>query len=100
MVEFVNEMSPLETMNKNQKKDKARKKEDLPTGNPLEPSYVYKTLLQLESETFKVSSLLFCLLERKFCQLMDLQVIEGRQEDAEEFLTCLLNMIRWVTMMI
>ena len=49
-------MSPLETMNKNQKKDKARKKEDLPTGNPLEPSYVYKTLLQLESETFKVSS--------------------------------------------
>ena len=56
MVEFVNEMSPLETMNKNQKKDKARKKEDLPTGNPLEPSYVYKTLLQLESETFKVSS--------------------------------------------
>ena len=55
MVEFVNEMSPLETMNKNQKKDKARKKEDLPTGNPLEPSYVYKTLLQLESETFKVS---------------------------------------------
>ena len=58
MVEFVNEMSPLETMNKNQKKDKARKKEDLPTGNPLEPSYVYKTLLQLESETFKVCSLL------------------------------------------
>ena len=73
VVEFVNEMSPLETMNKNQKKDKARKKEDLPTGNPLEPSYVYKTLLKLESETFKV--------------------VEGRQEDAEEFLTCLLNMI-------
>jgi len=73
IVEFVNEMAPLETMNKNQKKDKARKKEDLPTGNPLEPSYVYKTLLQLESETFKV--------------------VEGRQEDAEEFLTCLLNMI-------
>jgi len=73
VIEFVNEMTPLETMNKNQKKDKARKKEDLPTGNPLEPSYVYRTLLQLESETFKV--------------------IEGRQEDAEEFLTCTLNMI-------
>ena len=55
VVEFVNEMAPLEAMNKNQKKDKARKKEDLPTGNALEPSYVYKTLLQLESETFKVS---------------------------------------------
>ena len=55
VVEFVNEMAPLEAMNKNQKKDKARKKEDLPTGNALEPSYVYKTLLQLESETFKAS---------------------------------------------
>ena len=73
VVEFVNEFTPLEMMNKNQKKDKARKKEDLPTGNALEPSYVYRTLLQLESETFKV--------------------VEGRQEDAEEFLTCLLNMI-------
>ena len=40
-------MTPLETMNKNQKKDKARKKEDLPTGNALEPSYVYRTLLQV-----------------------------------------------------
>ena len=73
VVEFVNEFTPLEMMNKSQKKDKARKKEDLPTGNTLEPSYVYRTLLQLESETFKV--------------------IEGRQEDAEEFLTCMLNMI-------
>jgi len=73
VVEFINEFTPLEMMNKNQKKDKARKKEDLPTGNALEPSYVYRTLLQLESETFKV--------------------VEGRQEDAEEFLTCMLNMI-------
>merc|ERR1719369_1835284 len=73
VVEFINEMTPLETMNKNQKKDKARKKEDLPTGNALEPSYVYRSLLQLELETFKV--------------------VEGRQEDAEEFLTCMLNMI-------
>ena len=73
VVEFVNEFTPLETMSKNQKKDKARKKEDLHTGNALEPSYVYRTLLQLESETFRV--------------------VEGRQEDAEEFLTCVLNML-------
>ena len=73
VVEFVHEFTPLEAMNKNQKKDKTRKKEDLPTGNALEPSTVYRTLLQLESETFKV--------------------VEGRQEDAEEFLTCMLNML-------
>ena len=40
-------MTPLETMNKNQKKDKTRKNEDLPTGNALEPKYVYRTLLQV-----------------------------------------------------
>jgi len=73
VVEFINEFTPLETMSKTMKKDKARKKEDLPTGNPFEPSYVYRTLLQIESETFRC--------------------VEGRQEDAEEFLSYLLNMI-------
>lgn len=71
LAEFVHELPPLEAMNKNQKRDKARKREDLPVGNALEPSYVYKVLL--ESDSFKV--------------------VEGRQEDAEEFLTCLLNML-------
>ena len=52
MVEFVSEFTALEAMSKNQKKDKARKKEDLPTGPALEPGAVYRTLLQLESETF------------------------------------------------
>lgn len=73
MVEFVNEFTPLETMNKTMKKDKARRKEDLPTGNPFEPSYIYRCLLNLDSEQFRC--------------------VEGRQEDAEEFLTYLLNMI-------
>lgn len=72
LVELVNEYNtPLEAMVKNQKRDKGRKREDLPVGNAFEPSYVYKILL--ESDTFKV--------------------VEGRQEDAEEFLTYLLNMM-------
>jgi len=71
VVEFVSEFSTLEVMNKIEKKDKSRKKQDLSVGNPFEASYVYRMLLNLESETFKV--------------------VEGRQEDAEEFLTCLLN---------
>jgi len=74
--QFVSEFSPLDLqVNKplsssGNKKDKNRKREDIVTGVSLEPSYVYKMLLDLEG-TFKV--------------------VEGRQEDAEEFLTCLLN---------
>jgi len=52
------------------KKDRNRKREDIVTGVSFGPNYVYKMLLELEG-TFKV--------------------VEGRQEDAEEFLTCLLN---------
>ena len=52
-------MQPLEAMSKNQKKDKARKKEDLPTGNTLEPSYVYKTLLQVMYRVSWLKNLLF-----------------------------------------
>lgn len=72
MVEVVREFGPLqEDLIRNHKRDKSRSREDLSVGNPFEPSSVYKVLL--ESESFKVK--------------------EGRQEDAEEFLSCLLNML-------
>jgi len=69
---FVKEFSPLDTIVRPQKKEKNRKKEDIRTGACFEPSSVYKMLLNLpQKDSF--------------------QVVEGRQEDAEEFLTCLLN---------
>ena len=73
ILDFTSEFSVLDThqINKPQKKDKNRKKEEIVTGISLEPMYVYNMLLNREDETFRV--------------------IEGRQEDAEEFLSFLLN---------
>lgn len=48
----------------------AARKEDPDFGISFEPSSIYKMLSKIRSDTFKV---------------------EGRQEDAEEFLSCLLN---------
>ena len=71
VVEFVNEFKPLEAMNKNQRKDRGRRREDIQVDNTFEPSYVYNVLVA--SKSWKVE--------------------EGRQEDAEELLSHLLNVL-------
>ena len=76
MLKFVAEFNLLEpnmtSGMRGQKKEKNKSRRgDIVTGLGLEPSFVFNMLLGLETDTFKV--------------------VEGRQEDAEEFLTCLLN---------
>jgi ubiquitin carboxyl-terminal hydrolase 10 len=69
--DFVAEFSPLDHFPKLNRRDKGKKTEDLPLGMTFEASSIFQFLLCLSSETFRVE--------------------EGRQEDAEEFLTFLLN---------
>ena len=55
LILFVREFMAMEAPPKPPKKEKNRKKEDIQTGACLEPSYVYKMLLNLASENFKVN---------------------------------------------
>ena len=93
MLKFVTEFNLLEHNNssgaKGHKKEKNKSRRgDIVTGLGLEPSVVFNMLLQLETDTFKVMEFFYVTVEI-YCQYS--QVVEGRQEDAEEFLTCLLN---------
>ena len=67
-VEFVNE---FHEMKPERQSEKGKRKRDLRTGEPFEPSSVYNvlTVMKTSENTFQ----------------------RGKQEDAEEFLTCLLN---------
>lgn len=72
---FVSEFNPLPASARLKRADRAaRSKEgevqyDIPTGPPFEPQCVYRMLSVIQTDT----------------------MVEGRQEDAEEFLSCLLN---------
>lgn len=74
IVQFVNEFQPMPVTSRVGRKEKAQRKDDgtieVQSGIAFEPSYIYKMLNSIRSNAFKV---------------------EGRQEDAEEFLSCLLN---------
>jgi len=69
--EFFSEFAPLDHFPRISKHNKSKKNEDLPVGMTFEASSIFQFLLGLTSDTFKVE--------------------EGRQEDAEEFLTFFLN---------
>ncbi|KYM98351.1 PREDICTED: ubiquitin carboxyl-terminal hydrolase 10 [Cyphomyrmex costatus] len=77
MVQFVREFTPLTEAARMPRKDRVKRGEDtvmdIYSGIAFEPAYIYK-MLQYLSVAYAFS-------------------IEGRQEDAEEFLSCLINAI-------
>lgn len=72
-VEYIHEFSEMAPMLKPCKKDKtgnaARKETEIVTGPPFEPAYVYKMLATINGDLFS----------------------DGRQQDAEEMLSFVLN---------
>ncbi|XP_067932068.1 ubiquitin carboxyl-terminal hydrolase 10-A-like [Watersipora subatra] len=68
MVEFVN---AFEVMQPEKQVEKAKKRRELRSGEPFEPSSVYNVLKAMTNS--------------------EAMFTKGKQEDAEEFLTCLLN---------
>ncbi|XP_043227956.1 ubiquitin carboxyl-terminal hydrolase 10-like isoform X2 [Amphibalanus amphitrite] len=71
MVEFIREFSPLPELPRISRRERERGQlRDIQHGAPFEPGYVYAMLSRVSSDAFRVA---------------------GRQEDAEEFLTCLLS---------
>lgn len=70
-VEFVNEFSEMKYEKQHSDKPGKHRKKDLKLGDPFEPSGVYNVL-----PVMKTSENMFA---------------RGKQEDAEEFLACLLN---------
>lgn len=72
MTALVAEFSPMPPLRSKVARDKTKKEEtpDITTDTPLEPVVIHKILSLLRSDIFQV---------------------EGRQEDAEEFLGCVLN---------
>lgn len=72
MVDFVQEFTPLSAEARLNRKEKGQRKDniDIMCGLSFEPAQVYKILNGIRSDTF---------------------IVEGRQEDAEEFFGCLLN---------
>lgn len=71
-MDFVQEFTPLSAEARLNRKEKGQRKDniDILCGVSFEPAQVYKILNGIRSDTF---------------------VVEGRQEDAEEFFGCLLN---------
>ncbi|GLV44870.1 Ubiquitin specific protease 10 [Carabus blaptoides fortunei] len=71
LVDFINEFTPLAPESRLNRKEKGQRKDmDVVCGTSFEPSRIYKILNGIRTDTF---------------------IVEGRQEDAEEFFGCILN---------